>query len=165
MRRIYPAIMILLIIPVPVFLGNYMKKTESRIYGMYPPDDFCEMDISKTNFHNITIDLQGRSVDIKSLCNGTRSFTPPSISRNVTVNRSGNSTILLINDIIKMGDRSFWSHCKGILCQQISPEDQLLCCESLFLRCPSHKDHPEGTFHKFGFQSFSCSFPGRLELE
>jgi hypothetical protein len=95
MRRIYLAIMILLIIPVPVFLGNYMKKTESLIYGMYP--DFCETDISKTNFHNITIDLQRRSVDIKSLCNGTRSFTPPSISRNVTVNKSGNSTILLIN--------------------------------------------------------------------
>jgi hypothetical protein len=105
MRRIYPAIMILLIIPVPVFLGNYMKKPESLIYGMYPPD-FCEMNISKTNFHNITIDLQRRSVDVKSLCNGTRSFTPPSISRNVTVNKSGNSTILLINDIIKMGDET-----------------------------------------------------------
>ena len=105
MRRIYPAIMILLIIPVPVFLGNYMKKTESLIYGMYPPD-FCETDISKTNFHNITIDLQRRYVDIKSLCNGTRSFTPPSISRNVTVNKSGNSTILLIEDLVKMGNET-----------------------------------------------------------
>ncbi|RSN73240.1 hypothetical protein [Candidatus Methanodesulfokora washburnensis] len=105
MRRIYPAIMILLIIPVPVFLGNYMKKPENRIYGMYPPD-FCEMNISKTNFHNITIDLKKGSIDVKSLCNGTRSFTPPSISRNVTVNKSGNSTILLINDIIKMGDET-----------------------------------------------------------
>jgi len=105
MRRIYLAIMILLIIPVPVFLGNYMKKTESLIYGMYP-EEFCEMNISKTNFHNITIDLQGRYVDIKSLCNGTRSFIPPSISRNVTVNRSGNSTILLIEDLVKMGNET-----------------------------------------------------------